>query len=71
MFSIEKISGSLSETDLIEKIRGVHILGIRSKTQVTKNVLKEATSLLAIGCFCIGTNQVNLLEAEARGVGVP
>jgi D-3-phosphoglycerate dehydrogenase len=67
-FSIEMCSTSLDEMQLKEKIRHVHILGIRSKTQVVKSIFEHAPHLLAIGCFCIGTNQVDLLEAEARGV---
>jgi D-3-phosphoglycerate dehydrogenase / 2-oxoglutarate reductase len=67
-FSVETLSSSLSETELKEKIRYVHILGIRSKTQLDQAMIEHATHLLAIGCFCIGTNQVDLLEAEARGV---
>ena len=51
-------------------IRDVHVLGIRSKTKVTARVLSHARHLLAIGCFCIGTNQVNLPEAANRGIAV-
>ncbi len=67
---IKRAKGALSEADLIEEIKGVHILGIRSKTQVTENVLENADKLLAIGCFCIGTNQVNLNAARAKGIAV-
>lgn len=67
---IEKLSGALSEADLIKKIKGVHILGIRSKTKVTEKVLEKADKLLAIGCFCIGTNQVDLKAAMKNGVAV-
>src|SRR5690606_33766091 len=52
---------AMSEDELMEAIRQVHILGIRSKTQLTKKVLEYAERLLAVGCFCIGTNQVDLL----------
>ena len=69
-FQIERVSGALKEPELIEKIRDVHVLGIRSKTQVTARVLDEARRLLALGCFCIGTNQVALGRANARGVPV-
>ncbi len=67
---IKKLSGALSEADLMEEIRGVHILGIRSKTQVTENVIANADKLLAIGAFCIGVNQVNLKAATEKGIAV-
>lgn len=67
---IEKISKALTEEELIHEIKDVHILGIRSKTQVTKNVLNAARKLQAIGCFCIGVNQVDLKEATKKGVVV-
>jgi D-3-phosphoglycerate dehydrogenase / 2-oxoglutarate reductase len=61
---------SLSEDELIEKIRHVHAIGIRSKTRITKKVLQEAKKLLVIGCFCIGTNQVDLEAAARQGIAV-
>ena len=68
---IEAHKQALSEQQLIEKMQaGVHILGIRSKTQVTPTVLEQAPRLLAIGCFCIGTNQVALEPAKQSGVAV-
>lgn len=67
---IKKIGGALTEDQLIDEIKNVHLLGIRSKTQVTDKVLKHATKLQAIGCFCIGTNQVNLQAATKKGVVV-
>lgn len=67
---IKKISGALSEDELIQEIRNVHMIGIRSKTQITERVLQHAEKLQAIGCFCIGTNQVNLSAARKRGVVV-
>lgn len=67
---IKKISGALSEDQLIQEIRNVHMIGIRSKTQITERVLQHAEKLQAIGCFCIGTNQVNLAAARKRGVVV-
>ena len=67
---IKRISSALSETDLIEEIKGVHILGIRSKTQVTENIIENADKLLAVGAFCIGTNQIDLRAATERGVAV-
>ncbi len=68
--SVKKLSGAISEADLIKEIKNVHILGIRSKTQVTEAVLAAAAKLQAIGCFCIGVNQVNLDAASANGVAV-
>ncbi|MBI2982733.1 MAG: phosphoglycerate dehydrogenase [Chloroflexi bacterium] len=61
---------SLSEADLIERIGGVHILGIRSRTEVTERVLARADKLIAIGCFGIGTDQVDLAAAEICGIPV-
>ncbi len=68
--SVKKITGAISEVDLIKEIKSVHILGIRSKTQITAAVLDAATKLQAIGCFCIGVNQVDLEAASANGVAV-
>jgi D-3-phosphoglycerate dehydrogenase len=67
---IKKVGGALTEDQLIEQVKNVHLLGIRSKTQVTEKVIKHATKLQAIGCFCIGTNQVNLQAARKKGVVV-
>jgi D-3-phosphoglycerate dehydrogenase / 2-oxoglutarate reductase len=68
--SIKQVTGALSETDLIKEIKNVHLLGIRSKSKITKAVLDNAHKLQAIGCFCIGVNQVNLPEATKKGVTV-
>ena len=68
--SVKKITGAISEADLIKEIKNVHILGIRSKTQITAAVLQAATKLQAIGCFCIGVNQVDLEAASLNGVAV-
>lgn len=68
--NVKKKTGAISEAELVKEIKNVHILGIRSKTQVTENVLAAATKLQAIGCFCIGVNQVNLQAATANGVAV-
>ena len=68
--NVEKITKALTEDDLIKEIKDVHILGIRSKTQITKNVLDAAKKLQAIGCFCIGVNQVDLKTAIKNGVVV-
>jgi D-3-phosphoglycerate dehydrogenase len=67
---IKKISGALSEADLVREIKDVHILGVRSKTQITEKVIEKADRLLAIGAFCIGINQVNLKAATEKGVAV-
>jgi len=64
------VSGSPSEEQLIEMLQGVRILGIRSKTNITERVLDAAPQLIAVGCFCIGTDQVNLTAAAKRGVAV-
>ena len=68
--SIKQIPGALSEADLIQQIKNVHLLGIRSKSKITNKVLEQATKLQAIGCFCIGTNQVDLGAATKKGVAV-
>lgn len=67
---VQRLSKALPEADLIEAIKDVHILGIRSKTHITPAVLKAAHRLQAIGCFCIGTNQVNLNAATNNGIAV-
>ena len=69
-YSVETIKGALDEDDLIEKIKGVHVLGIRSKTNVSARVLEEADRLMAIAAFCIGTNQIDLTAAADHGVAV-
>jgi D-3-phosphoglycerate dehydrogenase / 2-oxoglutarate reductase len=69
-FEVERIDGALKEEQLCKRLAGVQVLGIRSKTQVTKKVLDAADSLLAVGAFCIGTNQVALEHAMHRGVAV-
>ena len=68
--NIEYIKTSLANDDLIEKIADVHFVGIRSRTQLTDEVLSHAKKLVAIGCFCIGTNQVNIKAAQKRGIPV-
>ena len=71
-FQVELLKGALDEDELIDKIKGVSILGLRSKTNLTKRVLEHpnASRLMAVGAFCIGTNQINLDECERRGVAV-
>jgi D-3-phosphoglycerate dehydrogenase len=68
--SVERLPGALGEGELAEAVRGVHILGIRSKTRITGRVLEAADRLLAVGCFCIGVNQVDLRAATGGGVAV-
>jgi D-3-phosphoglycerate dehydrogenase len=68
--SVAKLNGALSEEELIKAVKDVHLLGIRSKTQITEKVLQSAKKLQAIGCFCIGTNQVDLKAATKLGVSV-
>jgi D-3-phosphoglycerate dehydrogenase len=67
---VEKISKALTEEQLISEIKDVHILGIRSKTEITENILEAGKKLQAIGCFCIGVNQVDLRAATKNGIVV-
>ena len=69
-FEVELRTGSLSEDELVTALPGVHLLGIRSNTHITERVLDAATDLLAVGCFCIGTNQVDLVAAAQRGIAL-
>ncbi len=69
-FQLEMLRSALSEDELVHRLDGVHILGIRSKTRVTQRVLAGAHGLLGVGCFCIGTNQVDLAAANKRGIPV-
>ena len=68
--NIEHLSHSLAEEDLLEKIADAHFVGIRSRTQLTEKVFDHAKKLVAVGCFCIGTNQVDLEAAKKRGIAV-
>ena len=68
--NVKKLNGALSEDQLIKEIKNVHLLGIRSKTQLTAKVLAAAEKLQAIGCFCIGVNQVDLKAATKKGITV-
>ncbi|NMP15015.1 phosphoglycerate dehydrogenase [Thalassotalea sp. Y01] len=68
--NIEYLKGSVTDEELKQKIKGVYFLGIRSRTQITDSVLEHADKLAAIGCFCIGTNQVELPAAQIRGIPV-
>jgi D-3-phosphoglycerate dehydrogenase len=69
-FQLETASSALGEDELCKRIEDVHVLGIRSKTRVTDRALASARRLLSLGCFCIGTNQVDLASANRRGVPV-
>ena len=69
-FNVEFVKGALDEDELCERIKDVSIIGIRSKTNITKRVLENANRLMAIGAFCIGTNQIDLEEAAKRGIAV-
>jgi len=69
-FDVETYKGAMDEDELVEKIKDVSIIGIRSKTNLTKKVLQNADKLLAIGAFCIGTNQIDLKTAAERGIAV-
>ena len=67
---IENLAGALSDAELKSKITDVHFVGIRSRTQLTAGVFAHASKLAAVGCFCIGTNQVDLNAARERGIAV-
>ncbi|MGZ3306323.1 MAG: phosphoglycerate dehydrogenase, partial [Asticcacaulis sp.] len=69
-YDVSTVKGALDEDDLIKAIQGVHILGIRSKTNVTAKVLDHADKLMAVGAFCIGTNQIDLKACSTHGVAV-
>ncbi len=68
--NVKKLNGALSEEQLIKEIKNVHLVGIRSKTKLTAKVLAAAEKLQAIGCFCIGINQVDLEAATNHGIVV-
>ena len=69
-FDVQILNGALSEEELINALKGVRVLGIRSKTQLTKKVIQSADKLMSVGCFCIGTNQVDLEAAKEKGIAV-
>jgi D-3-phosphoglycerate dehydrogenase len=69
-YEVEVVSSAMSEEELCEKIKNISILGIRSKTNVTKKVLENANRLLSIGAFCIGTNQIDLVTCQEKGIAV-
>lgn len=68
--NIEYLKTSLPEDELIEKMKDVHFVGIRSRTHITEAVVEAASKLVAVGCFCIGTNQVDLKATQVRGIPV-
>ncbi len=69
-FQVELVAGALDEDELCKKIKGVHVLGLRSKTNVTAKVLAQADKLMTIGAFCIGTNQIDLETCTTKGIAV-
>lgn len=69
-YNVETYAGAMDEEELAEKIKDVSIIGIRSKTQLTKKVLDNANRLIAVGAFCIGTNQIDLAECVRKGIAV-
>ncbi|KDQ63469.1 hypothetical protein JAAARDRAFT_147813 [Jaapia argillacea MUCL 33604] len=69
-FRVDHSTKALSEDELVERIGQYHAIGIRSKTKITERVIKAASKLLVIGCFCIGTNQVDLKTAAKAGIPV-
>jgi D-3-phosphoglycerate dehydrogenase len=68
--NVERLTGALPESELVEKIKDVHMVGVRSRSQIKGAVLEAAEKLVSIGCFCIGTNQVDLEIARSRGIPV-
>ena len=68
--NVEYLKTSLPEDELIEKVKTAHFVGIRSRTQMTRRVFENAPKLIGVGCFCIGTNQVDLTAAQEHGVAV-
>ena len=69
-FDVERVAGALAEEALLDRLDGVELLGLRSNTQITERVIERASSVVAIGAFCIGTNQIDLAAASAAGVAV-
>lgn len=68
--NIDYVKGALNGPELVEKLKDAHFVGIRSRTMLTAEVLAQAPKLIGIGCFCIGTNQVDLKAAQKRGIVV-
>jgi len=69
-FNVETLPGSPNQSDLPKLLAGAHVLGLRSKTELTPELVAAAPKLLAVGCFCIGTDQVDLVSTAARGIPV-
>jgi len=69
-FEVERVDRALTEDELVEKLPGVQVLGLRSNTHLTQRALEAADELLAVGAFCIGTNQIDLSSTLERGVAV-
>lgn len=69
-YEVEVVPSAMSEDELCEKIKNVSIIGIRSKTHITKKVLENANRLIAVGAFCIGTNQIDLETCQEKGIAV-
>jgi D-3-phosphoglycerate dehydrogenase len=69
-FQLEMVRGAIAEDELARRIEDVHVLGIRSKTRLTERAIAASRRLLGVGCFCIGTNQVDLTAARSRGLPV-
>ncbi len=68
--NVVHLKASLPEEELIERVKDAHFIGIRSRTQLTRRIFENAPKLIAVGCFCIGTNQVDLTAAQEYGVAV-
>lgn len=68
--NIDYLKTALPEDELIERLQDAHFVGLRSRTQLTRRVLENAPKLIAAGCFCIGTNQVDLVTAQEQGIAV-
>ena len=69
-YNVKYSPDSLTEDELVEKIKGVHVLGIRSKTKITQRVVDASDKLLAVGAFCIGTKQIDVEACKLKGVAV-
>src|SRR5690606_14408101 len=68
--NVTQLKTALDRDALIEALQGVHIVGIRSRTQIDEDILKAAGTLVAVGCFSVGTNQVDLVGSNRRGIPV-
>ncbi|PZX54881.1 phosphoglycerate dehydrogenase [Algoriphagus chordae] len=69
-YEVEVVASAMSEEELCEKIKNVSIIGLRSKTNLTRKVLENANRLIAVGAFCIGTNQIDLEACQEKGIAV-